>query len=202
MAQDQKHQKTLDNVRQRVESAETPELRRRNGRSAIERICTMAGLIPAQVPAEPPAVRAVVAKIRPAAHGMASKTWANLLSRFRRELRCADVIDPNYQGCAARHPGWSSLVEALAGDKRLSTGLAAFCNWCAAKGIVADAVDDVVVHRFFDWLEQRTLCPKPRDTVRRTPQLWNAAGEQIEVWPKTELHADFLQGSIQEAAME
>lgn len=52
MAQEKKHQKTLDDVRQLVESTETPDLRRRNGRSATERICAMAGAVPAQVAAE------------------------------------------------------------------------------------------------------------------------------------------------------
>jgi integrase len=187
MAQDKKHQKTLEDVRQRVDSAETPDLRQRKSRSATERICAMASVLPTQVPAEAPAVRALLSKVRPAAHGMMSKTWANLLSRLRRELRMTGVIDPNHQGCPARHPAWASLVEALAGDKKLATGLAAFCNWCAAQGVVPDAVDDDVVQHFLDWLEHRTLCPKPRDVVRRTPQLWNAAREQIGAWPKTEL---------------
>ena len=89
MANDKNHQKTLEDVRRLVESADPPGLRRRNGRSASERICAMAGVTPAQVPAEAPIIRAMLAKIRPAAHGMTSKTWANVLSRFRQELRLA-----------------------------------------------------------------------------------------------------------------
>ena len=96
MAQDQKHHKTLEDVRLIVESEETPEARRRNGRSATERICAMAGVAPAQVTAEAPVIRALLAKVRPAAHSMTSKTWGNLLSRFRRELRLACL------------PGWAS----------------------------------------------------------------------------------------------
>ena len=187
MAKEQKNQKTLEDVRQCVESAETPEQRRRNGRSATERVCAMAGLAPAQVPATAPAVRDLLATIRPAAHGMNRKTRTNLLSRFRRELRLADVIDHGYEGRGARHTAWAPLVAATAGDKKLSTGLAAFYNWCAAKDVVADAVDDDVVQHFSLWLEHRTLCPRPRDVIRRTPQLWNAASEQIQVWPKTKL---------------
>jgi len=187
MAQEKKHQKTLDDVRQLVDSTETPDLRRRNGRSATERICAMAGVIPIQIVLEAPGIRALLAKIRPAAHGMISKTWMNLLSRFRRELRIAEVIDPNYQGYALRHPAWSPLVQALAGDKRLANGLAAFDNWCAATGVHPEAVNDDILKRFHAWLERRTLCPRPRDIVRQTPRLWNLAGEQIEVWPKAKL---------------
>ncbi len=187
MGQEPKQQKTLEDVYQLVVSAETPEQRRRYGKSATKRICEMAGVLPTQLPATAPAARNLLAKVRPAAHGMSSKTWSNLVSRFRRELRLADVIDHGFEGDAARHPAWTPLVEAAAGDKRLSTGLASFYNWCAAKDVVADAVDDDVVRRFSFWLEHRTLCPKPRDVIRRTPQLWNTASEQIQAWPKRRL---------------
>jgi len=186
MAHDQNHPKTLEDVRRLVESADPPGLRRRNGRSPTERIGAMAGVTPAQVPAEAPSIRAMLAKIRPAAHGMTSKTWANVLSRFRQELRLADVIDPNWQGCAARHPAWAPLVQAIAGDKRLLHGLAFFNNWCAARDTPPEEAK-AAFEEFPSWLEQRTLCAKPRDVVRRVPQLWNEASEKIEMWPKFEL---------------
>ena len=128
-----------------------------------------------------------VAQGPPALHGITSKTWANLLSRFRQELRLADVIDPNRQGCAARHPAWAKLVQAIATVKNLANGLAAFLNWCAAHDIVPEAVHDGIVEQFHAWLEHRTLCPKPRDLVRPTPRLWNAASEQVKAWPRSKL---------------
>jgi integrase len=186
MAKDQNIQKTLEDVRRLVESAETLEQRRRNGRSATERICAMAGVVPVQVLAEVPSIRPLLAKSR-AVHDGANQTWANVLSRFRKELRLADVIDPNWQGRAARDPAWGPLVQTLAGNKRFSNGLAAFANWCAMNGKVPDAVDDDVFQHFPDWLENRTLCPNPKDAVRRVPRLWNEASERIDVWPKTKL---------------
>ena len=85
-----------------------------------------------------------------------------------------------------QHPAWAPLP-TVAGDKRLSCGLALFFNWCATHAIVPDAVDDAVVRKFLRWLETRTLCPKPRDVVRRIPKLWNEAIEKIEFWPKIKL---------------
>ena len=186
MAKDQNDQKTLDDVRRLAESADPANLKRQNGRSATERICAMAGVAPAQALAEAPSIRAMLAKIRPAAHGMTLKTWANLLSRFRRELRFADVIDSGYQGYAARHPAWAPLVQALTGDKRLSYGLALFHNWCAARDIPPEDVE-AAFEEFPSWLDKRTLCPKPRDVVHRVPQLWNEASEKIDAWPKIKL---------------
>ena len=103
------------------------------------------------------------------------------------ELRLADIIDSNRQGCAACHPAWAPLVQAIAADKRLSIGLACFNNWCAAQDILPDAVDDAVVQGFLGWLEHRTLCPKPRNVVRLTPRLWNVASEWLDAWPKAKL---------------
>ena len=187
MAKDKKTQKTLEDVLLAVDLEDDPGLRRRNGRSATERICAMAGVAPPQVVAEAPGIRALLAKARPALHRMTSKTWANLQSRFRRELRRTNVIDPNWQGLAGRYPAWVPLVQAIAGDKRLSTGLASFLNWCSAQGLSPKDVDDAVVQRFHYWLEHRTLCPRPRDVVRQTPRLWNAASDRVEAWPKVRL---------------
>jgi hypothetical protein len=138
MANNQKNPVTLEDVRQSVDTATPSGGRPWIGRPATERICAMAGMSPASVLANSRSIRATLAKIRPAAHRISAKTWANLLSQFRKELRLADVIDPSYAGRAARDPGWAPLAQAIAGDKRLSAGLAAFHNWCAARGITPE----------------------------------------------------------------
>jgi hypothetical protein len=147
----------------------------------------MAGVLPTQLAADAPSIRALLRQVRPALHGMTAKTWANLLSRFRQELRRADVIDPNWQGHAARHPAWAGLLQAIADKKNLANALAAFMNWCAARNIVPEAVDDGIVQRFHSWLEHRTLCPRPRDLLRQIPRAWNAASEQVKAWPRAKL---------------
>ena len=82
---------------------------------------------------------------------------------------------------------WGPLLEAVADDKRLSNGLAAFANWCAAQGIAPTEVDDTAVQRFLTWLEAKTLYPKPRDLVRRVPNVWNEASAKFTSWPTTKL---------------
>ena len=178
---------TLEEVRRIVERASLPPFQRRDMLSAVKRICEMAGMAPATVVAEPVALRAMISKILPAAHGVGRKTWSNLLSGLRAALRLAGVIDPALQGDASRHPAWAPLAQAIAGDKRLSSGLAPFQNWCAVSGPTPDDVDNAVVRRFHVWLEHRTLRRKPRDIVRSIPKLWNEASKRIEIWPKTAL---------------
>ncbi len=178
---------TLQDVLNAVQKANLQPAQNRDIRSATRRVCEMVGSAPATLPANAPAIRAMMAKIRPAAHGVSHKTWANLLSRFRGALRFAGVIDLMGQGTAMRHPDWAPLIRAIADDKRLTCGLAAFANWCVIRNVSPREVNDTVVQRFFGWLETRTLCPKPRDVVRRVPHLWNEASDQIGIWPKIKL---------------
>src|SRR4029079_16526561 len=79
------------------------------------------------------------------------------------------------------------LIRAITGDKRQSFGQAAFANFSAARNISPRDVNDTVVQRFLGWLETRTLCPKPRDVVRRVPHLWNEASDHFRIWPKIKL---------------
>ena len=72
--------------------------------AAITRICEMASVAPAAVAAEAGMLRALVAKILPAAHGVKPKTWANILSQFRGALRLAGVIDGMSPGSPCRTP--------------------------------------------------------------------------------------------------
>ena len=178
---------TLQDVLNAVQKADLSPVQNRDMISATRRVCEMVGSGPATLPADAPTIRAMVAKIRPAAHGVSHKTWANLLSRFRAALRLAGVIDLMGQGAAMRHPDWAPLIEAVAKDKRHSCGLAAFANWCAVRNISPQHLNDTVVQRFLGWLETRTLCPKPRDVVRRVPHLWNEVSDKIRIWPKIKL---------------
>ena len=168
---------TLKNVQESVER-EVADFRRRDMISGLTRICEMAGVAPESVTADPPVLRALMVKIRPARHSITPKTWANIRSQFRGALRHAGVIDPPVVGAALQDPAWAPLINAAAGDKRLSSGLVSFSNWCATQGIVPGEVDDAVVLRFLEWLEARTLCPKPRDVARRVPNCWNDAADK------------------------
>jgi hypothetical protein len=178
---------SLADVLSLIDQAGVTGTRRRDMVSAINRICEMAGTTPGSVPGEPAALKNMLSRIRPAAHGVSAKSYSNLRSLFAAALQLAGVIDPSGRGSAKHHPGWGPLLEAIADDPRLSNGLAAFANWCAGQGISPGEVDDTVVQQFLTWLEAKTLQPKPRDLVRRIPNVWNEASTRFDVWPATKL---------------
>jgi integrase len=163
--------------------------RRRDMVSAVNRLCEMAGTMPASVRAEPSVLKDMLSRIRPAAHGVSAKSYSNLKSLLGAALQLAGVIDPSGRGGAKRHPEWGPLLEAVVDDQRLSNGLAAFANWCASQAISPGEVDDTVVQRFLTWLETKTLHPKPRDLVRGVPKFWNEANTKLDSWPATKLTA-------------
>ena len=178
---------TLADVLAIVAAADLAPERRRDLISSINRICEMVGRSPSDVPAEANALRAELRKIRPARFGVSAKTFSNQRSALAAALRQAGALDDMARGLARRHPAWGSLLKAIGAGKQLDNGLAAFANWCAGNGVFPDAVTDDFVKQFSVWLETRTHCLKPRDVVRRTPLLWNEAGETIGCWPKTKL---------------
>ena len=187
MTRSKKTIKTLGDVLALVEVSPLSPYQRRDMRAAITRIAAMAGVAPALAEATAPALRHILKRVQPAAHGVSEKTWANLVSGLRAALRLAGVIESRGEGLALKDPAWAPLVEAIAADKRLSCGLAAFVNHCAGRAVTPDQVDDGAVQQFHLWLEERTLCPKPRDIVRRVPYLWNEASDQMGFWPKNKL---------------
>ena len=93
--------------------------RRRDLKSAVNRVCEMAGSAPRSLGLEVPFLRETLRKIRPAAHGVSWKTWANTRSSFGRTLELAGVVDRMGAGTALRDAMWGLLMQAIAPDKRL-----------------------------------------------------------------------------------
>jgi hypothetical protein len=178
---------TAEDLLNFLEAAGLPTTRGRDLKSAVNRFCDLAGCSPRSLRLEAPSLREKSQKNRLAAYGVDWTTWGNIRSLFGAALELAGVADRMPRGVALKHPIWGPLMREIAGDKRLAYGLAAFANWCAIQNISPDEVDDGILQRFHTWLETRTLCPKPRDLVRRVPNIWNEASERFEIWPKLKL---------------
>lgn len=178
---------TLLDVTCLVEQLDMSVTRRRDMISAIRRIGAMIGCAPQSVPVDVNFLRQRLAMVLPAAHGISAKTFANLKSLFIGALECAGFVDPMPRGVALKHSQWRRLLKSISHDKRQACGLAAFANWCAVNDILPCAVRDEHVLQFLAWLESRTLCPRPRDIVRRVPNIWNEAARETADWPGFEL---------------
>ena len=178
---------TLADVPEVIDQAGLTGTRRRDMLSSINRICEMAAVTPANVRAEPSVLRDLLSRD---SSGRPRRQRQELLEP-KKPVRCRPAVGGRHRslrpGSAKRHPGWGPLLEAVAGDQRLSNGLAAFANWCAGQGISPCEVDHSVIQRFLTWLETKTLHPKPRDIVRGVPKFWNEASAKFSSWPATKL---------------
>ena len=169
MTDNNKSLETAEDLLRFLDEAHLTATRRRNMKSAINRICEMAGCIPRSLRLKPPIIREVLRKILPALHGVSSKTWANMRSLFAAALEMAGVIDRLGRGVALRHPVWGPLMRAIASDQRLTGGLAAFANWCAVQGISPEEVDDAALQKIPDLArEPDTLSKAARPRSPRT----------------------------------
>src|SRR5262249_26886604 len=97
---------TLADVLAVLDQDGPPGIRPRDMISAVKRLCEMAGTMPASVRAEPPVLKDMLSRIRPAAHGVSTKSYSNLRSLLAAALELAGVIDPSGRGSARHHPEW------------------------------------------------------------------------------------------------
>lgn len=170
-----------------VEKMDLPGVRRRDMVSALKRFCFLCGSSPSQLVVEVSTLRETIARILPARHRMARKTFANVLSLVREVLEKAGAVDRMQRGLAHHDPEWGPLVISTKPDRDLALGLASLMNWCARRSIKPCDVDDAVVRTYLSWLETRTLARKPKNMARRAVQLWNRARKSIPTWPDIEL---------------
>jgi len=119
---------TLADVLSLVEQVGPAGTRRRDLISAVKRLCEMAGAVPASVTAQPPAIREMIGRLRPAAYGVSPKSYSNLKSLLTAALELAGVVDSLGRGSARQDPQWGPLLQAINNDQRLSNGLAAFAK--------------------------------------------------------------------------
>ena len=174
---------TMADVMAMIGHSDLPARRKRDLLSAIRRVSDITGCTPASLKVDVPALRKALDAVRPAAHGMSAATFSNIRSLFGAALKWAGLVELITRGAAKGDDGWAPLVDAIAGDKRLSAGLASFMNWCAQKGVVPDDVDDAVVQSFQNRLESRTLHAQPRRLVRETTKIWSEAQARVPGWP-------------------
>ncbi len=149
--------------------------RRRDLRSALQRIARMTGKPLDRLPAELSLLRPMLNEIHPVAHGISPKTFANLRSNFMAAVRHAGIVEARPQVLT---PAWQTLHAALP-TTRLRHGLSRFLRWCALRDLVPSALDGRAPDEFRDWLAANALVKDPDGFVRRVRKLWNEAAQML-----------------------
>jgi integrase len=152
--------------------------RRRDLISAVLRISEIVGVDPRVTPASLQYMRPLINKVRPAKHNLRPKTWSNLRANFRAALVHALPRPPRRSD-----PAWERLRTRLP-NPRMRKGLSRFIGFCEREEIPPAAVCDAILLQFLAYLENEAQVTNPRDRLRRTCRLWNAAADTVPGWPQ------------------
>ncbi len=157
--------------------------RRRDVCSAIRILCTALGETPADVPASHAYFRRRLKDFHPKQAGLGEKRFRNIRSdigfALRRHLGQSSLAGRR----APLSPAWVALRNRLHADG-FRYGLSRFMQFCSARRVAPDGVDDTVGRRFLIWLRDETFVQNPKALHRRTLRLWNKAANTTDGWPQ------------------
>ncbi|SDJ37577.1 site-specific integrase [Lutimaribacter saemankumensis] len=162
---------TLADALQRLDKSKATCSRTRDRISAINRVATMLSRAPADLPCDPPELRAYLKTIHHVHHKITAKSLANIKAALADALRAAGCIpadDPKVD----RSQSWEVFLGRVS-VKEQAWSLSRLINYCCNRGIEPEDVDDNVVSEFRTYLDARLLTREPEDLCRTMAQTWN-----------------------------
>ena len=150
--------------------------------SALRTLSRVLGTELGLVPAQPQALRTLIARACPAQVGVSRARWDNVRSLTLKALACVGV--PTLRG----RSGDSLMAEWEQLSCRLTTpalrfGLSRFLRFCSRIGIKPAQVEAGTFEAFHDALQTMSLNGKPDGILRQTCIAWNQAAAGVPGWP-------------------
>jgi integrase len=163
---------TLQDVLARLATADIPERRRRDLRSAVTTYVKLAGKEAASIPLDLAEFRQTLDRMVPAEAQVSAKRWANLRSDLAAAIDASGLLAMLKTSDLPIDPAWEKLLAGM--PQRVRVGLSRFARWASLRKVDPTAVDDHAVGRFVAELELSTLVRSLRDLHRKVAQGWNA----------------------------
>jgi len=181
---------TFASVLERVRSHEDlAPLRRRDLTSSITRLAEVIcpGRPLSDIPADPEWCHIRITKIRPAAIGIAPKTWANMTSNFAKALEVAGVRGKRFTIPLTGH--WAELWAKVRAqyDMQLTSGMSRFPRFCQQTGVQPESVTNDTVVAYASALTAGELTRSPEKSVYCLVRSWNLAADLVPGWPSVRL---------------
>lgn len=168
---DQNKPTTLADALARLAKSKTTDTRQRDRLSAINRVATMLGRNPADVPCDAPSLRHRLVGLHPVQHGLNAKSLANIKSALADALRATGCLPEDDPG-TDRTTAWEAFL-ASASAPHQAWSLSRFTSYCCHRGIEPEAVDDGVMSAFQAYLDARLLTNDPFKLCKEMCQTWN-----------------------------
>ncbi len=139
---------TLRDVLQALEGLEGLSVtRRRDLRSAVNRIAALLDDDPGRIALDIPAIGAKLAAISPVAAGLSIKSFSNVKSDFMAAVKASKLKPLQGSGKTPMSPAWINLVAQFP-HKRDRIGLSRLARYASAMNISPEQVDDGVINNF------------------------------------------------------
>jgi integrase len=158
--------------------------RRRDLRSAVNRVATLLACGPSDIELDLGAISARLAAISPLAAGMTAKTLANVRSDFLAAVKATGLMPVTM--AAALTPSWANLFRRRTG-RRAHIGLTRLARYASARQIEPRQINDEVMANFIADVRQRSLHRNPKKLQRQVTLIWNevARDPQLGLQPVT-----------------
>jgi hypothetical protein len=163
-----------------------PRQKRHDLMSAIRRTAMLLDASPADVPADPEALRRRLRLLTPAAVGMTSSRWRNVRALLTAALALTGAKVLRGRRRDALAPPWLALLLRV-GDPYERARLSRFFSYVSTNGIGPDDVDDGTVTDFTESLKRNSLLERQTEIVRGLCLAWNRCAEKVEAWPAARL---------------
>jgi integrase len=178
---------TLAEVLGRLTAIEAlPRQRRLDLMSGVRRVARLMGDVPADIPAEPEALRRRLKFLTPAAAGMTPSRLRNVRALLTAALDLTGTKMMRGRRRAALAPVWHGLLKSVASPYERHK-LSRFFSFVSAQGIDPDQVNDQTVSQFAESLERNSLIERRIRIVRDSCRIWNKCAQTIAGWPNTQL---------------
>lgn len=158
-------------------------------RSAVRTFCRALGKNPADVSAEPRAVREALSRLTPGGVGLSRQSFLNLRSLVGKALDAAGIDTIAVRCRTPLAPAWAALLDRV-GDFRMRQALARPLQLLSAAGVEPHDIDQATVDALARAIEERQVLRRPRAAHRDFVRHWNRARTSVPGWPQVELRID------------
>ena len=174
---------TLAQVLERIATMNSlPSQKRHDLMSGVRRVARLLDSLPADIPADPEALKRRFAILTPAAADMTRSRWRNVRALLTTALALTGAKVMRGRRRHALMPQWLALLERVS-DQYERARLSRFFSYASANGVEPNAVDDRTVADFAESLKRNSLLERQTEIVRGLCVAWNRCTEKIEGWP-------------------
>ena len=162
--------------------------RRQDLMSAVRKVAKLLDCMPADLPADPEALRKSINPFTPASAGTSVARWRNVRALLTAALELSGATVVRRRRLVVLTPTWESLLKG-APDRFDRTRLSRFATFASARGVAPEQVNDRTVEDFTEYLQRSSLLERKTQIVivRNLCLAWNRCVDSVLAWPNVRL---------------